>query len=121
MPTFDSVDFWIQDNLLDTSTWDAFEKKETAFIQANRNLTRWYPESELSDELLAYQCVWEVQGLDPVLKYQKQGIKAISEGSDRIDYSSRDKVAPEVREILGPPSYETAETETVILESGRLL
>jgi hypothetical protein len=124
MPTLDTVDSWILDNMLDSEIWEKSQKQDLAVIQASRNLTRWYPETVLTDEMVAYQVIWELQGLDPVLKYQKQGIKAISEGSDRIDYVTRDKVAPEVREILGNPSYEienNSNVEIVVLESGRLI
>jgi hypothetical protein len=120
MPTMETVYSWILENLLDSEAWEKSEKPDLAFIQASRNLTRWYPEAELTDEVVAYQAIWEIQGLDPVLKYQKQGIRAISEGQDRIDYVTRDKVASEVREILGAPSYEQVET-TVVLECGRLI
>jgi hypothetical protein len=121
MPTMDTVDIWILANMLDTEAWEKTEKKDIVVTQSLRNLTRWYPEAVLTDEIVAYQAVWEIQGLDPVLKFQKQGIRAISEGSDRIDYLTRDKVASEVREILGAPSYEAVESGTVILESGKLL
>jgi hypothetical protein len=121
MPTITSVDNWIRENVLDNQAWNNnTEQIGVAFAQAVRNLTRWYPTVELTDELVSYQSIWELQALDPVLKYQKHGVRAISEGNDRIDYLTRDKVAPDVRDILGAPSYETAE-ETIILEGGMLL
>jgi len=120
MITVDSVNSWIQANVLDSKAWDESSKQQVAVTQAIRNLERWYPEVELNDELVAYQAIWELQGLDPVVKYQKQGIKHISEDGDRIEYDKRDKVSPEVREILGTPSFELEE-ETILLEGGMLL
>lgn len=121
MPTFEAVFLWIQDNVLDRKAWEDSEEQPIAFNQAIRNLNRWYPTVELTDEVVAYQAIWELQGMDPALKYQKQGVKSVSEGEDRIDYLTRDKVAPDVREILGAPVYELVEDEPVILEGGRLL
>jgi hypothetical protein len=121
LPTLEEVESWIQSNVLDRKAWEDSTEKAIAVIQASRNLTRWYPDQELTDEVVAYQAMWEVQGLDPVLKYGKQGIKSVSEGLDRIDYLNRDKVAPDVREILGMPSYELVEEAPVVLESGRLI
>ncbi|MDR7237122.1 hypothetical protein [Neobacillus drentensis] len=118
MPTLNELDKWIFENLLDRKSWEDSKEQDIAMNQAVRNLTRWFPSVQLTAELIAYQVVWELQGLDPVLKYQKQGIKAISEGPDRIDYQTRDKVAPEIREILGQPAYEI---ETVVLDAGRLM
>jgi hypothetical protein len=118
MPTLESVDVWIKANVLDSKAWDDSTKKELAVIQATRNLERWYPEVELTDEVISFQAIWEIQGMDPTLKFQKQGVRSISEGEDRIDYLSRDKAAPEVKEILGVPSYELSE---VYLEGGCLL
>lgn len=121
MPTITSVDNWIRENVLDSQAWNNnTDQIGVAFAQAVRNLNRWYPSIELTDELVSYQSIWELQALDPVLKYQKHGIKHISESGDRIEYNQRDKVAPDVRDILGAPSFETAE-ETVILEGGMLL
>ncbi len=121
MPTLETVDAWIRGNVLDRKAWDASAEKEIAITQSTRNLVRWYPESELTDELVAYQAIWELQGMDPALKFQKQGVRSVSEGSDRIDYLSRDKVAPDVRDLLGPPAFELIEEAPVILEGGRLL
>lgn len=121
MPTLETVDLWIQGNVLDRSAWDRSSEKSIAVLQAERNLARWYPDSEITDEFVAYQAIWELQGMDPALKFQKQGVKSVSEGEDRIDYLYRDKVAPDVREILGPPAFELIEEAPVILEGGRLI
>lgn len=121
MPTLEEVEIWIQSNVLDRKAWEDSTEKAIAVIQASRNLTRRYPDKELTDEVVAHQAIWELQGLDPALKYGKQGIKAISEGQDRIDYQNRDKVAPEAREILGAPSLELVEEAPVVLEGGILL
>ncbi|THE09945.1 hypothetical protein E1I69_20475 [Bacillus timonensis] len=60
--------------------------------------------------------------MDPVLKYQKQGLKHISEDGDRIEFGSRDRVAPDVRDILGAPLYEIEEEESKgTLDGGMLL
>lgn len=121
MPTLETVDQWIQGNVLDRSAWDRSSEKSIAVLQAERNLARWYPDLEITDEFVAYQAIWELQGMDPALKFQKQGVKSVSEGEDRIDYLDRDKVAPDVREILGPPAFELIEEAPVILEGGRLI
>lgn len=121
MATLEDVEIWIQGNVLDRKAWEEFDDKEIAINQATRNLTRWYKLMEMTDEIVSYQTIWEIQGLDPVLKYGKQGIRSISEGEDRIDYLTRDKVAPDVRDILGTPSYELLEEAPVILEGGRLI
>ncbi|MGY6765691.1 hypothetical protein ACW73O_11710 [Faecalibacterium prausnitzii] len=121
MPTVDEINTWIQANILDSQVWDKSEKKEVAIVQAERNLKRWFPEVELTTEIISYQVVWELQGLDPAVKYQKQGVKMLEDGGERIDYGdrTRDVVSPEVREILGTPLFE--QEETVILEGGMLL
>ncbi|MBU5214953.1 hypothetical protein [Heyndrickxia oleronia] len=122
MPTVESVNNWIQANVLDSKAWDEAVKKDIAVIQASRNLKRWYPQVELTEEIVSYQSIWELQGLDPVLKFQKQGLKHISEDGDRIEFKTRDKVSPDVRDILGVPLYEIEEGEpTVILEGGMLV
>jgi hypothetical protein len=120
MPTIETVDAWIQVNILDSKAWDDSTKQQLAITQATRNLERWYPEVELTDEVVAHQAIWELQGTDPALKFQKQGVKSVSEGVDRIDYLTRDKVAPDVRDILGRPLFEL-EDDVVILEGGPLL
>lgn len=121
MPTLETVDLWIQENVLDRSAWGRSSEKSIATTQATRNLQRWYPAVPLTDELLAYQAIWELQGMDPALKFQKQGVKSVSEGEARIDYLDRNKVAPDVREILGPPAFELIEEAPAILEGGRLV
>lgn len=121
MPTVESVNSWIQSNVLDSKAWDDSTKKEIAINQASRNISRWFPDAELTDEITSYQAIWELQALDPVLKYQKQGLKHISESGDRIEYNTRDVVAPEVREILGAPSFEIDEEIAYALEGGSLL
>jgi hypothetical protein len=116
LPTVETVGLWIIENVLDSAAWDNSEKQKLAVTQAIRNLERWYPEVELTDELVAYQSIWEIKGTDPALKFQRQGVKAVSEGSDRIDYDAREKVAPDVRGILGAPV-----DESITLEGGALL
>ncbi|MEH7223857.1 hypothetical protein V7112_08550 [Bacillus sp. JJ1566] len=122
MPTVESVEQWINANVLDSKAWDDAAKKDIAVVQASRNLQKWYPEEALTDEAVGLQAIWELQGLDPVLKYQKQGLKHISEDGDRIEFGIRERVAPDVRDILGAPLYEIEEEESnVVLEGGMLL
>lgn len=121
MITVDSVNTWIQSNILDSKAWDESTKQSIAVTQASRNLTRWYPDIEQTGEIVSYQVIWELQALDPVLKYQKHGLKHISESGDRIEYNTRDVVAPDVREILGDPSFELDEEISFVLEGGSLL
>lgn len=111
MPTVETVGLWITLNLLDSEAWDKSLKKDLAVTQAIRNLSYWYPETLPTDEFIAYQAVWELQGLDPALKYQKQGVKAVSDSGERIDYVSRSKVAPEILDLLGTPLFELEITE----------
>lgn len=111
MPTVETVNVWIALNILDSQAWDEAVKKDLAVVQASRNLVRWYPEEPLTDETVAYQSIWELQGLDPALKYQKQGVKAVTDSGERIDYSKRDKVSPDVRDLLGVPIFELAASE----------
>lgn len=111
MPTVESVGEWIALNVLDSQAWDDFDKKDLAVVQASRNLIRWYPDVTLTDEHISFQAIWELQGLDPALKYQKQGVKAVTDSGERIDYVSRSKVAPDVRDELGPPIDEREELE----------
>lgn len=103
MSTVESVDAWIRTNILDSAVWDDSSKQEIAVTQAVRKVQRWYPKSDLTDELVAYQAIWELQGLDPVLKYQKQGVKSLRDRGEEISYSERDNIAPEVKELLGEP------------------
>lgn len=117
---------FIELNVLDKSSWETASNQEIAINQATIHLTRWYPLAELTADVVAYQSIWEVEGADPALKYQKQGVKYVSDGGERIDYDKRDRVAPDVREILGPPAFEVIEEleeaeEPVDLYGGELL
>jgi hypothetical protein len=110
LSTLITVDEWIQENSLEAKVWNDSSQQQIAYNQAIRNLQRWYPEeTEFTDEVVAYQVIWEIQGIDPALKYQKQGVKYVSDSGERIDYLERDRVAPDVREILGPPLFELEE------------
>ena len=104
---------WIAANMLDTDAWDrAIEQKQTVAIkQAERNLSRWYPKIEQTVELVAYQSVWELQGLDPALKYQKHNVKTVTDNGESVSYKDgmRDVVAPDVRGALGDTAEELAE------------
>ena len=123
MITVESVTDWLLSNSLSFDEWDSWDsiKQGIAVTQAARNIKRWYPDIELTDEIVSLQAIWELQALDPVLKYQKHGIKHISEDGDRIEYNTRDVVAPEVREILGSPLFELNEEISYTLEGGSLL
>lgn len=59
MPMMQEVGDWIIDNLLDTEAWDrATEAKQSVAVkQAERNLARWYPDVELTVEIIAYQTI----------------------------------------------------------------
>jgi len=103
MPAVETVNEWIQGNILDSSVWDESPKQSLAVTQASRNLQRWYPNAELTDELVAYQAIWELQGIDPVLKYQKQGVKTVRDRGEEVSYGERGAIAPEVQELLGEP------------------
>ncbi len=120
MSTIDvsSVAMWIDENMLDKTAWTEAERPDIAVTQSIRNLNRWYPGVELTDEIVAYQSIWELQGLDPALKFQKQGVKSIRERGDEINYGDRDKVSPEVKELLGAPQDKS---EYVPLFGGELL
>lgn len=106
---------WIAANMLDTDAWDrGTEQRQTVAInQAERNLARWYPDVELTAEIIAYQTVWELQGIDPALKYQKHNVKTVSDNGETISYKDgeRPDVAPDVRSLLGPTADELAEEE----------
>lgn len=110
-----SVNDWITDNLLDIEAWErASEQRQTVAVkQAERNLARWYPDAELTTEVVAYQSVWELQGLDPALKYQKHNVKTVTDNGESVSYKDgeRQTVAPDVRELLGPTADELAEQE----------
>lgn len=107
---------WIAANMLDTDAWErGTEQRQTVAIkQAERSLTRWYPDVELTAEIIAYQAVWELQGIDPALKYQKHNVKTVSDNGESVSYKDGEwpAVAPDVRSLLGPTADELAEEET---------
>lgn len=104
---------WIVDNLLDTDAWDrASEQQQTVAVkQAERNLARWYPDAALTVEIVSYQAVWELQGLDPALKYQKHNVKTVQDSGEGVTYKDGERpvVAPDVRGLLGATAEELAE------------
>lgn len=100
--TASDVNTWIATNVLDTTAWDKNAGKQAVGVtQATRNLERWYPDTKLTTEVVAHQAIWELQGLDPALKFQKQGVKQVGDRGEMIQYGTRAKIAPEVVEILG--------------------
>lgn len=104
---------WIAANMLDTDAWDrtSEQKQAVAVVQAERNLTRWYPEiSPMAVSIVAFQAVWELQGIDPALKYLKHNVKSITDNGESVSYKDgeRPEVAPDVRELLGPTADEIA-------------
>ncbi|NUU62695.1 hypothetical protein [Paenibacillus agri] len=113
MLTTDEVSTWIADNVLDTAAWDKLPLKQPLAIkQAERNLTRWYPTVVLTVELVSLQAIWEMEGLDPALKYQKHSVKSVNDNGEGVTYSGiRDVVAPDVRDLLGKTASEIAEEE----------
>lgn len=124
MPTLDTVDTWIQENLLESDVWTNFERQNVAYLQATRNLGNWYPDIALSDEVVAAQVIWEIKGLDPILKYSGQGVRSLTDNEERVDYGDyiRPKVAPEVHNLIGPPIDErTDAVEPPLLFGGTLL
>lgn len=107
---------WITDNLLDSEPWvrASEQKQSVAVTQAVRNLSRWYPDVELTDEAVAYQAIWELYGVDPVLKYQRHAVKSLGDNGETISYKDKEErpvVAPDVRELLGATADELAELE----------
>jgi len=106
---------WIAANLLDTDAWDRAEeaKQSVAVVQAERNLSRWYPDTELVVAVVAYQVVWELQGIDPALKYLKHNVKTVKDGEESVTYKDGERpvVSPDVRELLGATVDELAELE----------
>jgi len=105
---------WIAESLLASDVLDrASEQKQTVAVrQAERNLARWYPDVELTVEIVAYQAVWELYGVDPVLKYQRHAVKSLSDNGESVTYKDKEErpaVAPEVRSLLGPTADELAE------------
>lgn len=110
-----TVGEWIIENLLDTEAWGrASEQRQTVAVkQVERNLARWYPDADHTTEVVAYQAVWELQGIDPALKYQKHNVKTVTDNGESISYKDGERplVAPDVRELLGPTADELAELE----------
>ncbi|RKD20966.1 hypothetical protein BEP19_14870 [Ammoniphilus oxalaticus] len=116
MPTtidVSSVDQWVNENVLEKDAWTDADRPDIAVKQATRNLQRWYPETELSIEVVAYQAIWELQGIDPALKYQKHNVKTVTDNGESISYKDGERpvVAPFVRELLGPTADEIAQQE----------
>jgi hypothetical protein len=108
MASIEEVSDYITNNILDSSAWDKAIQpmQEKAVATAERNLSLWYPSTSLTVDVVAGQAIWELQGLDPALKLQKQGVKSVGSDGESITYRSRDKIAPDVREVLGNPSDE---------------
>lgn len=111
-----TVGEWIVANLLDSEPWvrASEQKQAVAVTQAVRNLLRWYPNVELTDEVVSYQAIWELYGVDPVLKYQRHAVKSLGDNGETISYKEKEErpvVAPDVRELLGPTAGELAELE----------
>ncbi|WP_247681741.1 hypothetical protein [Paenibacillus sp. Marseille-P2973] len=102
--------------MLDTDAWDraSEQKQAVAVVQAKRNLAIWYPDIHpIAVSIVAFQAVWELQGLDPALKYQKHNVKTVSDNGESISYKDgeRPAVAPDVRTLLGSTADELAEEE----------
>ncbi|GBG09508.1 hypothetical protein PAT3040_04158 [Paenibacillus agaridevorans] len=110
-----TVNDWIVDNMLDSEAWlRAGEQKQSVAVkQAERKLALWYPEYELVVAVVTYQALWELQGVDPALKYQKHNVKTVTDNGESVSYKDgeRDVVAPDVRALLGPTADELAEQE----------
>lgn len=106
--TSTEVGVWIAANMLDSDAWDRSTKQAVAVTQAERNLGRWYPDETLTVDHVAYQAIWELQGVDPALKYQKQNVKQVTDEGEQVSYKDgmRDIVAPDVRELLGSTAEE---------------
>jgi hypothetical protein len=107
---------WITSNLLDAEAWEraSEQKQSVAVIQAERKLSQWYPKiNPMAVSIIAFQSVWELQGIDPALKYQKHNVKTVSDNGESISYKdgARPDVAPDVRELLGPTANELSELE----------
>lgn len=110
------VAHWIATNLLDAEAWEraSEQKQSVAVTQAERKLSQWYPKiNPMAVSIIAFQSVWELQGLDPALKYQKHNVKTVSDKGESISYKDgvRPEVAPEVRELLGATAHELSELE----------
>ncbi|MFD2116345.1 hypothetical protein ACFSTH_08330 [Paenibacillus yanchengensis] len=114
------VGSWIITNMLDTEAWlRASDQRQTvAVVQADRNLARWYPDIELYTEIVAYQAIWELQSIDPALKYQKHNVKQVTDNGETVSYKDveRPVVAPDVRALLGATADELAELEAEEVE-----
>lgn len=122
MPTLQEVGDWISANVLDASAWvNAAAKQALAVTQAERNLVRWYPAVTLTYEHVALQAIWELQGLDPALKFQKQGVKSVTDNGEGITYGVRDVVAPDVRQLLGAPVFEGSDGQGSDVQYGGCL
>lgn len=104
---------WIQSNILDTEAWDRSPKQAIAVVQAERNLARWYPDVTLTVDVISYQSIWELQGIDPALKYQKHNVKQVSDNGESVSYKDGERpvISPDVRDLLGPTTDELAELE----------
>lgn len=109
---------WIANNILDSDPWDraSEQKQAVAVAQAERNLARWYPDIiPMAVSIVAFQTVWELYGVDPVLMYQRHAVKSLGDNGETISYKDKEDrsvIAPEVRELLGPTADELAEEET---------
>lgn len=119
-----AVNDWISENLLDTEAWErtSAQRQSVAVRQAERVLARWYPDAELTTELVAYQAVWELQGIDPALKYQKHNVKQVTDNGESVSFKDgeRPSVAPDVQALLGAIG-EDDEEETLPQYGGALI
>lgn len=119
------VNDWIVDNMLDSEAWlRAGEHKQSVAVkQAERKLALWYPETELVVAVVAYQAVWELQGVDPALKYQKHNVKTVQDSGETVTYKDgeRSAVAPDVLVLLGPPAGEHDDDEAIPQFGGMLI
>lgn len=113
MFTTEEVNAWIAINVLDSEAWDKAKKPAVAVTQAERNLARWYPAVVLTLPMVAIQAIWELQGIDPALKYQKHNVKTVTDNGESVSYKDgeRPAVAPDVRDMLGPTAEELEEEE----------
>jgi len=123
MFTSTEIGAWIDANLLDSDAWDRSEKQAVAVIQAERNLGRWYPDETLSVDVVSFQTIWELQGVDPALKFQKHNVKAVTDEGEQVSYKDgmRDIVAPDVRDLLGSTAEEIAAESSTALQYGGCL
>lgn len=123
MFTSTEVGAWIDANMLDSDAWDRSIKQVVAVVQAERNLARWYPDVALTVDHVSYQTVWELQGIDPALKYQKHNVKQVTDEGEQVSYKDgiRDIVAPDVRDLLGSTAEEIAADTSTPLQYGGCL